>query len=176
MKFRKTDIAGVFLVEAEPQADERGFFARLYDPEKFSAAGIDFRPVQINLSRNTESLTLRGLHYQDAPYAESKLVQVTRGAAYDVVVDLRRDSPSLGRWVAFDLDQDSASAVFIPEGCAHGFLTRRPNTDVIYYMGSTYMPGHAKGYCWNDPQLKINWPAIPAVISDSDRNWPRFTA
>jgi len=176
VKFHKTDIAGVFLVEAEPQPDDRGFFARLYDPEEFSAAGIDFRPVQINLSRNIKSRTLRGMHYQDAPYAESKLVQVTRGTAYDVVVDLRRDSPSLGRWVAFDLDQDSARAVFIPKGCAHGFLTRTPNTDFIYYMGSMYVPGHANGYCWNAPLLKISWPEEPAVISASDRNWPPFTA
>lgn len=176
MKFHKTDIAGVFLIEAEPHGDERGFFARLYDPREFSAAGIEFRPVQINLSHNTQSRTLRGMHYQDAPYAESKLVQVTRGAAYDVVVDLRPNSPSLGRWVAFDLDQDWARAVFIPEGCAHGFLTRTPSTDIIYYMGSMYVPGHAKGYCWNDPRLRISWPEEPAVISASDRNWPSFTA
>ncbi len=175
MKFLVTDIPGVFVVAAEPNPDERGFFARLYCPEEFAAAGLEFTPAQVNLSHNIHRHSLRGLHYQDAPHAEAKLVQVTRGAVYDVVVDLRRGSPAYGRWAAFDLDADSMRALFIPEGCAHGFLTRAPQTDVLYHMDRMHMSGLAKGYRWNDPTLGIRWPAEPAFISSTDLTWPDFS-
>ena len=174
MKFHPTDLAGVFVIEAEPAADERGFFARLYCPDEFAAAGLKFAPVQVNLSRNLRRHTLRGLHYQDAAHAEAKLVSVTRGAVYDVVIDLRRDSVSFGRWAAFELDAESPRALFIPEGFAHGFLTLKPDTDVLYHMSPKHRPGHAKGYRWNDPTLKIDWPAAPAAISAADLSWPDF--
>lgn len=174
LKFHKTDLPGVFLVEAEPHRDERGHFARLYAPDEFQAAGIDFNPVQINISYNAQAHTLRGLHYQDPPHAEAKLVQVTRGAAFDVVVDLRRDSAGYGRWQGFTLKEDGRRAVFIPEGCAHGFLTLAPDTDVLYCMGRANVAGHAKGYRFDDPRLKISWPAKPAVMSAADRQWPDF--
>ena len=174
MKFHKTDIPGVFLVEAEPLRDERGFFARLYCPDEFAAAGLDFKPMQTSLSRNFERYTLRGMHYRNPPHAESKLVHVTRGSAYDVVVDVRRDSPAYGRWVGFELDAVSARAIFIPEGCAHGFLTLTSDTDILYAINRAYTPGHDRGYRWNDPRLNIHWPAEPAILSAADREWPDF--
>jgi dTDP-4-dehydrorhamnose 3,5-epimerase len=175
VKFHPTDIPGVSIVAAEPNKDERGFFARLYSPDEFAAAGLTFTPVQVNLSRNINRYSLRGLHYQDPPYAEAKLVSVTRGAVYDVVVDLRRDSLAYGHWAAFELDAESNRALFIPEGCAHGFLTLAPETDVLYHMGRMHVPGQAKGYRWNDPSLDIRWPAEPEFMSPADRAWPDFS-
>lgn len=174
MKFREVEVPGVFLIEPEPHADERGFFARLLCSHEYEAAGIAFRPIQVNLSRNLRRYTLRGIHYQDAPFAEAKVVQVTRGAIYDVVVDLRRNSPAFGRWAAFNLDAVGAQTLYIPEGCAHGFLTLQQDTDVLYYMSRAYVPGHAKGYRWNDPVLNIAWPARPTCISPTDEAWPDF--
>jgi dTDP-4-dehydrorhamnose 3,5-epimerase len=175
VKFHATDIPGVFIVGAEPNMDERGFFARLYSPDEFASAGIDFAPVQVNLSRNIHRHTLRGMHYQNFPHAEAKLVHVTHGAVYDVVVDLRPESPAFGRWVAFELDADTGRALFVPEGCAHGFLTLAPQTDVLYHMGRMHVAGQARGYRWNDPTLDIRWPAEPAFMSPADRAWPDFS-
>jgi dTDP-4-dehydrorhamnose 3,5-epimerase len=175
LKFRESKIPGVFLIEAEPHTEERGFFARLYCPNEFATVGIAFTPVQVNLSRNVHRHTLRGMHYQAPPYAEAKLVHVTHGTVHDVVVDLRQGSPAYGRWAAFELDAASLQALYIPEGCAHGFLTLEPETDVLYHMGRIYVPGRAKGYRWNDPQLKIDWPAEPEIVSFNDTNWPDFS-
>lgn len=176
VKFVVSTLPGVVVVEAEPHPDDRGFFARLYSPNEFGAAGIDFKPVQVNLSRNARRHTLRGMHYQDPPHAEAKLVQIVRGAAYDVVVDLRPASPAYGNWVAFTLDSSAPPrAIYIPEGCAHGFLTLQPDTDILYYMGRIYEPGHAKGFRWDDRRLAIKWPAEPMIISDADRAWPDFS-
>jgi dTDP-4-dehydrorhamnose 3,5-epimerase len=172
MRFIATALAGVVVVEADPHRDTRGFFARIYDPRAFAEAGIAFTPTQVNLSRNTARHTLRGMHYQPEPHAEAKLVRVTRGRAFDVVVDLRDGSPTFLRWVSVELDADSARAVFIPEGCAHGFLTLEPETDMLYQMGRDHVPGHAAGLRWDDPALAIAWPAQPAVISTADANWP----
>lgn len=174
MKFREAEIPRIFLIEPEPHADERGFFARLLCSEEYAAAGIAFRPIQVNLSRNPRRHTLRGMHYQDAPFAEAKVVQVTRGAIYDVVVDIRRNSPTFGRWAAFELDSVGARTLYIPEGCAHGFLTLQQDTDVLYYMSRVYVPGHAKGYRWNDSVLNIAWPARPTCIAPTDETWPDF--
>lgn len=172
MRFVPTALPGVVVIEPEPRRDERGFFARLYDPGAFADAGIDFTPTQINLSRNDAALTLRGLHFQHPPFAEAKLVRVTQGRVYDVIVDLRRDSPAFRRWIGLELDADKARAVFVPEGCAHGFLTLTPATDLLYQMGRDHVPGHAAGLRWNDPALAIAWPAQPAVIARADLNWP----
>jgi dTDP-4-dehydrorhamnose 3,5-epimerase len=172
MRFLRTALAGVVVVEAEPHRDERGFFARIYDPRAFAEAGLSFTPTQVNLSRNTVRHTLRGLHYQAEPHAEAKLVRVTRGSAFDVIVDLREGSASFRRWLCVELDAQSARAVFIPEGCAHGFLTLEPETDMLYQMGRDFVPGHAAGLRWDDPALAIAWPADPAVISPADASWP----
>jgi dTDP-4-dehydrorhamnose 3,5-epimerase len=163
VKFNPTRIPGCFLIEPEPRRDDRGFFARVYCPDEFSAAGIDFTPVQINLSRNDKAYTLRGMHFQDPPYAEAKLVHVARGAIYDVIVDLRPESPAFRQWIGAELDTDNAHQLYVPEGCAHGFLTLTEDTDVFYGMGRAYVPGHARGYRYDDPAFAIGWPAPPAV-------------
>lgn len=168
MRFSRTQIAGVVLVDIEPSSDERGLFARLHCPDEFAAAGQPFVPAQTSLSRNTAAFTLRGMHYQAAPHAEVKLVRVTRGRAFDVVVDLRPDSPTHRRWLSAELSADNARAVLIPEGVAHGFLTLEPETDVVYQIAPRFEPGHDRGVRWNDPAFAIGWPAEPKVISPRD--------
>ncbi len=172
MRFAPTEIPGVIEIAAEPHADARGFFARIYCSEEFAAAGVSFTSTQINLSRNDRLHTLRGMHWQDPPYAEAKLVRVTRGAIHDVVIDLRRESPTFRRWIARRLDANRANALFIPEGCAHGFLTLEPDTDVLYQMSRPYVGGQARGLRYDDPGFAISWPTVPAVIGDADLAWP----
>jgi dTDP-4-dehydrorhamnose 3,5-epimerase len=172
MIFRATEIPGVMEIEAEPRRDARGFLARIYCPRELAEAGIDFVSTQINLSRNEAAFTLRGMHWQDPPYAEAKIVRVVAGAAYDVVIDLRPDSPGYRRWIARRLDAEQANAFFIPEGCAHGFLTLAPRTDVLYQMSRAYEPGQARGLRYDDPDIGIKWPAKPEVIGDADLAWP----
>ncbi len=173
MIFHETALDGVVLVEAEPHHDERGVFARLYCPDEFARAGIDFTPTQVNLSTNTARHTLRGMHFQKPPFAESKLVRVIRGSAWDVVLDLR-PGPHQGNSIAVELTAASLKAIYLPEGVAHGFLTLEPDTQIFYQMGRSYMPGQADGLRWNDPAFAIDWPAEPAVISAQDQAWPWF--
>ena len=172
MTFAETEIAGVFDIAIEPHRDERGFFARTFCPQEFARAGIAFTSVQINISRNDRRHTLRGMHWQDAPFDEAKVVRATSGAACDVVVDLRPDSATFRRWIARTLTAQDANALFIPEGCAHGFLTLAPATDILYQMGRAFVPGHARGFRWDDPAIGIEWPQEPAIIAAADRNWP----
>ncbi len=171
MKFAATEIPGVVEIAAEPHRDERGFFARLYCPEEFAGAKIDFTSTQINLSRNAKAFTLRGMHWQDPPHAESKIVRVVSGAMYDVVIDLRPESPAYRRWIGRRLDAQTANALFIPEGCAHGFLTLADDTDILYQMGRPYVGGQAKGLRYDDPDIGIVWPAEPQVIAEADLAW-----
>lgn len=174
MRFRPLDIPGVVHIEAEPHVDERGFFARIYCPHEFAAAGIDFTPQQHNLSRNTERFTLRGMHFQALSHPESKLVRATRGRIYDVALDLRPESPTFRRWAAVELSAERADALFIPPGVAHGFLTLEAETDVLYIMGAMHVAGAGQGVRWNDPAFAIDWPAAPAVISARDAAYPDF--
>jgi dTDP-4-dehydrorhamnose 3,5-epimerase len=160
----------------EPHEDARGFFARAYCSHEFKEAGIDFTSTQINISRNSAIHTLRGMHYQAAPYAEAKLVRCIRGAIYDVAVDLRPSSTTFGRWTAATLSADVGNALFIPEGCAHGFLTLTADCDVLYQMSRPYIAGEACGFRYDDPAFDVRWPHAPAVISDVDlawQSWPR---
>lgn len=174
MQIRETEIAGVRLIDTAPAADARGAFARLYCPEELGAAGIAFTAAQASLSRNPAALTLRGMHYQAPPRAEAKLVHVTQGAIFDVAIDLRPDSPTFRRWLGVRLDAATLSALFIPEGCAHGFLTLAPDTDVLYHISRTFEPGWGRGVRWNDPAFAIEWPARPEVISERDAGYPDF--
>lgn len=178
MRLLETEIAGVFEIEASPHEDERGAFARLYCPDEFAAAGdaeaAAFRPVQVNLSRNTHALTLRGMHYQNSPHSEAKLVHVTRGAVFDVAIDLRPESPTYRRWTGRRLEAGAMNALFIPEGCAHGFLTLEPETDVLYHMGRMFEPGHGQGFRWNDPAFGVAWPEAPKVMSERDATYPDY--
>jgi dTDP-4-dehydrorhamnose 3,5-epimerase len=172
MIFHATNIAGVVEIEAEPHRDARGFFARLYCPEELARAGLDFVSTQINLSRNEAAYTLRGMHWQDPPCAEAKIVRVVSGAVHDVVIDLRPDSATFRRWIARRLDAERANALLVPEGCAHGFLTLEPCTDVLYQMSRAYVPGYARGLRYDDPDIGIVWPGVPKVIADADLDWP----
>ncbi len=174
MKFVPLSIAGAYRIDPEPHKDDRGTFVRLFCSEEFAGQGLEFTTSQINLSANTKSHTLRGLHFHAAPYAESKLVRVVRGRAFDVIVDLRPESPSYKCWDSLDLDSDSLAAVFIPEGCAHGFLTLQDDTALLYQMGRPFVPGFDRGIRWNDPAFGIAWPAAPAIISERDAGYPDF--
>ena len=168
MRFLATDIAGVVIVEAEPHSDMRGGFARLHCPDKFAAAGIVFAPIQTSISTNPTPGTLRGLHFQKAPHAETKLVRAVRGRVFDVAVDLRPDSPTHRRWTATELSATNLRGVFIPEGVAHGFLTLEPYTDVLYQIAPAFTPGYAAGVRWDDPAFAITWPGVPALMSAAD--------
>ncbi len=172
MKFERTELPGVTRILPQPIADERGFFARLFCPEEFVAAGCAFAPAQMSLSHNYARHTLRGLHFEAPPFAEAKIVRVARGSAYDVVVDLRPESPAYRRWTAAILSAENGEALLIPEGCAHGFLTLEDSTDLIYQIDRLYTPGHARGVRYDDPALKIAWPAAPRVIAPADLAWP----
>lgn len=172
MRFVPQKIAGVFAVETEPHRDDRGAFARVFCVEEFAGAGIAFSSVQLNLSTNAMCHTLRGLHYQDAPFAEAKFVRAVRGRAFDVVVDLREGSPTENKWVSLELDSRRMNGVFVPEGCAHGFLTLEDDTDILYQMGRQFVEGHARGVRWNDPAFAIAWPAAPEIISQRDAAYP----
>jgi dTDP-4-dehydrorhamnose 3,5-epimerase len=172
VKFERTELPGVVRIIPEPIADARGFFARLYCPEEFAAAGCAFTPVQTSLSRNHAAHTLRGLHFQAAPFAEAKIVRVVRGSVFDVAVDLRPESPAYRRWTAAILSAENGAALLIPEGCAHGFLTLEDSTDVLYQIDRLHTPGHARGVRYDDPALKVGWPASPQAIASADLAWP----
>ena len=174
MRLEPTAIAGVMRVLADPRSDERGVFARLQCPEEFAAGGVDFQPVQTSLSRNPRVNTLRGMHYQPAPHAETKLVRVMRGRIFDVALDLRPDSPTHQQWTAAELSGDNLEALLIPEGVAHGFITLEPDTDILYQIAPAYRPGHEAGVRWDDPAFAIAWPAKPALISARDAGYPDY--
>ena len=174
MKFSKTNIASVFEIQIEPSLDDRGFFARTWCRREFEAQGLDTELIQCNVSFNTRKGTLRGMHYQEAPYAEAKLVRCIRGSVYDVVVDLRSSSPTFKQWVAFVLNSEKHNMVYVPEGCAHGFLTLESETEVFYQMSAFYNAESARGIRWNDPAFHIEWPDKVEVISERDRTYPNY--
>jgi dTDP-4-dehydrorhamnose 3,5-epimerase len=174
MRFAETRLPGVVVVDPEPRGDERGSFARLHCPAEFATAGYPFTPVQTSLSRNPQAGTLRGLHYQAAPHAETKLVRAVRGRIFDVALDLRPDSPAYLQWVGETLSTENGRALLIPEGVAHGFLTLEPDSDVLYQISPAFEPGHEAGVRWNDPAFAIAWPAAPQLISERDANYPDY--
>jgi len=174
MKFQGTSISGVFEIRPEPANDERGFFARTWCREEFRSHGLNAEIVQCSISYNRKKRTLRGLHHQAAPYQEVKLVRCTQGAIYDVVLDLRPDSPTFKHWIAATLSSADRNMFYIPEGCAHGFLTLEDHTEVFYQMSQAYHADSARGVRWNDPAFRIEWPGTVEVISDRDRKYPDF--
>jgi len=174
MIFIETKLKGAFIIEPEPLGDERGFFARTFDQKEFEAHGLNPRVMQCNISFNKKKGTLRGMHYQIAPYQEAKLVCCTKGAIYDVALDLRLDSPTLKQWIAVELTAENRRMLYIPEGFAHGFQTLEDNTEVFYQMSEFYHPESAKGVRWNDPAFGIVWPDDIRVISDKDRQYTDF--
>ncbi|MGO9512636.1 MAG: dTDP-4-dehydrorhamnose 3,5-epimerase [Steroidobacteraceae bacterium] len=176
MIFTESTLAGAYTIEMTRVEDERGFFARSYSTEEFAARGLPAEMPQCSISFNLRKGTLRGMHFQAAPHSEDKLVRCTAGAIFDVIVDLRADSPTLRRWFATDLTAENRRSLFIPKGFAHGFVTLRDDTEVLYMMSVPYAPGHERGVRWNDPALAIHWPIEPAVISARDAAYPLLDA
>jgi dTDP-4-dehydrorhamnose 3,5-epimerase len=172
--FEPVDLPGVVVVIPNRHADDRGFFARTWCAREFAAAGLPSKLAQCSVSWNDRRHTLRGMHWEAAPERESKLVRCTRGAIFDVVVDLRPESPTYLRHVSLRLDSDDHRALWIPPGMAHGFLTLMDGTEVLYQMDSFYAPGAERGARWDDPAFSIDWPAAPAVISERDRSFADF--
>lgn len=174
MIFRETDLPGAFEIEMERHEDERGFFARSWCRREFEARGLNPRLAQCNISFNDRKGTLRGMHFQVRPFEETKLVRCTRGSLYDVIVDLRPDSPSYRKYAGVVLTPESGKMLYVPEGFAHGFLTLEDRAEVFYQISEFYAPDHARGFRWNDPAFAIVWPAEVKVISDRDRSYPDF--
>ncbi len=175
MRFLETPLDGVWVIELERLADERGWFARTFDEEEFSLRGMNPDVVQCNASYNERAGTLRGMHYQADPHGESKLVRCVRGAIFDVAVDLRMGSPTHGRWHGVELSEENGRAYYIPAGLAHGFQTLTDGSEVHYLMGDPYVPGSGRGVRWDDPAFGIEWPAPPPggrMISERDATYP----
>jgi dTDP-4-dehydrorhamnose 3,5-epimerase len=174
VKLVPTPLAGAFVVELSPLRDERGHFARTFDAAAFAEAGLDARIAQCNTSFNASAGTLRGLHYQAEPHGEGKLVRCTRGAVWDVAVDLRRGSETFCQWFGVELRADGVASYFIPAGFAHGFVTLAADSEVHYQMTYHYVPEAARGVRWDDPAFGIEWPAPPSTLSERDATYPDF--
>ena len=174
MKFAETIFKGAYVVHLEPMEDERGFFARSFCQKEFAALELKVGVAQCNVSFNKQRGTLRGMHFQLPPRAEAKLVCCTRGAIYDVIIDLRPNSPSYCQWVAVELTADNFAALYIPEGLAHGFQTLQDNSEVFYLMFEFYAPECARGVRWDDPAFGIRWPLPNPIVSPRDLSYPLF--
>jgi len=174
MKFIPTGLAGACTIEIEKLKDERGFFGRAFCSDEFARNGLSSTFVQCNVSFNARKGTLRGMHFQEKPHEEAKLVRCTRGAIYDVVADIRRGSPTFGRWVGLELAADNHRMIYVPQGCAHGFQSLEDDCEVFYQMSETYRPGLSRGMRWNDPLFAIRWPIADPVLSQRDATYPDF--
>jgi dTDP-4-dehydrorhamnose 3,5-epimerase len=176
MVFTETGLSGAWVVDVERQADDRGFFARSWCQREFEARGLNTRLVQCSLSRSHREGTLRGMHYQTPPHAEAKLVRCTAGAIYDVIIDLRHESPTFRRSFGVVLSAENQRSLYVPERFAHGFLTLADESETFYQMSEFYEPSAGRGVRWNDPAFRIAWPATVTVISERDRNYPDFSS
>jgi dTDP-4-dehydrorhamnose 3,5-epimerase len=174
MIFQESKLGGVFEINLEPACDDRGSFARSWCYREFEDRGLNPSVVQCNVSFNTRKGTLRGMHFQDAPKAEAKLVRCTSGSIYDVVIDLRPHSSTFKGWIGVVLKAEQRNMIYVPEGCAHGFLTLQDKTEVFYQMSEFYSAELSRGVRWDDPAFQVWWPSSPEVISDRDRTYPDF--
>jgi dTDP-4-dehydrorhamnose 3,5-epimerase len=174
MIFRDTPLPGTYVIDAEAIGDERGFFARLWSAEAFAARQLVTRFNHISVSVNLRQGTLRGMHYQAPPFAETKLVRCIRGAVYDVAVDLRPASPAFRQWTAVELSADNRRAFYIPAGCAHGFQTLTPDAEILYMIDAPYSAEHGRGVRWNDPAFAIAWPEAERTMNERDAGYPDF--
>lgn len=170
----KTTVDGVLVLDIERREDERGFFARTFDEDALRALGLEVRLFQASVSFNPVRGTLRGMHLQRTPHEETKIVRCTRGAVYDVALDLRPTSSTFKKWFATELDADNHRSLYIPKGCAHGVLTLRDDSEVLYLIGDPYVPEAATGVRWDDPAFGIAWPIAPSLVSTRDRTYPLF--
>ena len=176
MEFTETRLKGAYLVRVKRIEDHRGFFGRGFCRDEFVAHGLNGSMVQLNVGFSHTKGTLRGLHYQEAPHAEAKFMRCTRGAIFDVIVDIREESPTRGEWVGAELTADDGTMLYAPEGFLHGYQTLVDDVEMYYMTSSPYAPKAAKGFRFDDPAFAIEWPLPVGVISDVDRNWPDFRA
>ena len=176
MKFHRCDVEGAWSIEPEPHVDQRGRFMRVWCADEFAKQGIEFQPVQTNMGLSLRKGTIRGLHYQVAPALEAKLVRCTRGAIFDVVVDLRPESPTYLKWHGLSLTPDTGKMLYVPEGCAHGCLSLEDGTEFQYSASARYAPEFARGRRFDDPTLAIVWPESVVVASEQDRGWPLLSS
>lgn len=174
MRFETTAVSGVWRIEPEPAEDERGFFARTWCQREFAAHGLSTRLAQCSVSFNRLAGTLRGLHYQAEPHGEEKLVRCTQGSVFDVAVDLRPESPTYLGWAGAVLSAGNHHMLYLPQGCAHGFLTLEDDTEVFYQISEFYHPDLSRGVRWNDDAFGIEWPGEPRVMADRDRHYPDY--
>ena len=175
MIFHPAPLDGAYVIELEKRGDERGFFARLFCEKEFGERGLATRFVQINNSLSAQAGTLRGMHYQLPPAAETKVVRCIRGALFDAIVDLRPDSPTFLQWYGAELNAENRKMMYVPEGFGHGFLTLAPDTEALYLVSQFYDPARERGLRWDDPAVGVQWPRAPQVVSDKDRAHPDFS-
>jgi len=174
MRFIQTAVTGAWLIAPDPHEDGRGRFMRAWCAREFTEHGLNFVPVQANMGFSVRKGTIRGLHFQEAPALEAKLVRCTRGAMFDVVVDLRPLSPTYGKWYGTELTPDNGRVVYVPEHCAHGCQTLEDRTELYYMTSASYSPSAVRGIRFDDPTLNIRWPLAATVVSEQDRMWPFF--
>lgn len=174
MHFSKTPLAGAYLIDLDKKGDDRGFFARFYCTNEFKNIGLDNNFVQVNNSLSAYKGTLRGMHYQLPPKAESKLVRCIKGSLYDVILDLRQDSPTFGHSYGCELTAENRRMMYVPKGFGHGFITLADDTEALYLVSEFYAPELERGIRWNDPHFNIQWPIAPAIVSEKDEQHPFF--
>lgn len=174
MEFIETKLKGCIVVQQKKIADNRGHFARAWCQDEFAQHGLNPSMLQLNTGFSHFRGTVRGMHYQAAPHEEAKFVRCTRGAIFDIVVDVRAGSPTHGQWFGIELTADDGAMVYVPEGCAHGYQTLTDGAEMYYLTSARYAPGSATGVRFDDPALGIAWPAPVTIVSDQDRNWPEF--
>jgi dTDP-4-dehydrorhamnose 3,5-epimerase len=172
--FTSTPLAGVLIVDADVFPDPRGEFVRAWVADEFRSHGLDTRIAQCSVSRNARRGTIRGLHFQTAPFDGAKTVRATRGAIFDVAVDLRPDSPTFRRWVGVELTEANRRALYVPAGCAHGYQTLEDDAEMLYFVSAAYAPDHQEGVRWDDSAFGITWPTVPTMINERDRTYADF--
>jgi dTDP-4-dehydrorhamnose 3,5-epimerase len=172
MRFTETDVVGAWVIDPNPHGDDRGRFLRAWCAREFAEHGLDFLPVQANMGFSARKGTVRGMHFQEAPALEAKLVRCTRGAMFDVVLDLRPNSPSYGKSYGAELTAENCRMLYVPEHCAHGYQTLEDGTEMYYMTSAFYTPSAVRGVRFDDPAFDIRWPLVATVVSEQDRNWP----
>jgi dTDP-4-dehydrorhamnose 3,5-epimerase len=175
MKFAPTSVQGAFVIDVDRIGDSRGYFGRLWCARELSEMGLTARIQQSNVGFSPNKGTLRGLHYQLPPHEEVKIVRCTRGRVFDVVLDIRRDSPTFRQWFGIELDPDNGSMLYVPKGCATGYLTLEDNSEIYYHTSESYAPSAATGVRYDDPMFGIQWPGEITILSENDKNWPDFS-
>lgn len=174
MQINKTKIEGVYIIEADPRVDERGYFTRVFAKEILKEHGIFFNIAHINRSLTKNKGTIRGIHYQIKPRQEDKIIQCIQGKILDVAVDLRPKSKTFGEWISVELSGENKKMFLVPKGCGHAFQTLKPNCLIEYFVSEYYLPKYERGALWNDPFFKIDWPIKRPILSEKDMSWPRF--